>query len=27
LHRMDGNRDRDVVFGDIARLIEDDTAK
>ena len=27
LHRIDGNRDRDVVFADIARLIEDKTAK
>jgi adenylate kinase len=27
LHRIDGNRDRDVVFADIARLIEDTTAK
>jgi adenylate kinase len=23
LHRIDGNRDRDAVFADIARLIED----
>jgi len=27
LHRIDGNRDRDVVFADISRLIEDKTAK
>ena len=27
LHRVDGNRDRDVVFADISRLIEDKTAK
>jgi adenylate kinase family enzyme len=23
LHRVDGNRDREAVFGDISRLIED----
>jgi len=27
LHRIDGNRDRDAVFADISRLIEDKTAK
>ena len=27
LHRIDGNRDREAVFGDIARLIEDKSAK
>ena len=27
LHRIEANRDRDVVFADIARLIEDKTAK
>jgi len=27
LHRIDGNRDRDAVFADIAKLIEDKTAK
>jgi len=27
LHRIDGNRDRDVVFADISRLIEDKAAK
>jgi adenylate kinase len=27
LHRIDGNRDRDAVFADIAGLIEDKTAK
>jgi adenylate kinase len=27
LHRIDGNRDRDVVFADIARLIEDKTTE
>ena len=27
LHRIDGNRDRDVVFADISKLIEDKTAK
>jgi len=27
LHRIDGNRDRDVVFADIAKLVEDKTAK
>ena len=27
LHRIDGNRDRDAVFADITRLIEDETAK
>ena len=27
LHRMDGNRDRDAVFADISKLIEDKTAK
>jgi adenylate kinase len=27
LHRIDGNRDRDAVFSDISRLIEDKTAK
>ena len=26
LHRIDGNRDRDAVFGDISRLIEDKSA-
>ena len=27
LHRIDGNRDRDAVFADISKLIEDKTAK
>ena len=27
LHRIDGNRDRDLVFADISRLIEDNAAK
>jgi len=27
LHRIDGNRDRDAIFADISRLIEDKTAK
>ncbi len=27
LHRMDGNRERDAVFADISKLIEDKTAK
>jgi adenylate kinase len=27
LHRIDGNRDRDAVFADISRLIEDKVAK
>ena len=27
LHRIDGNRDRDAVFSDISRLIEDKTPK
>jgi adenylate kinase family enzyme len=27
LHRLDGNRDRDAVFGDISKLIEDKAAK
>jgi adenylate kinase len=27
LHRIDGNRDRDAVFADVSRLIEDKTAK
>ncbi len=27
LHRIDGNRDRDVVFADISKLMEDKTAK
>ncbi|HJY53000.1 MAG TPA: hypothetical protein VKD89_03160, partial [Candidatus Udaeobacter sp.] len=27
LYRIDGNRDRDAVFGDTSRLIEDNTAK
>ena len=27
LHRIDGNRDRDVVFADISKLIEDKSAK
>ena len=27
LHRIDGNRDREAVFSDIARLIEDKSAK
>jgi hypothetical protein len=26
LHRIDGNRDREVVFADISRLIEDKKA-
>jgi len=26
LHRIDGNRDREAVFSDISRLIEDKTA-
>jgi len=26
LHRVDGNRDRESVFGDISRLIEDKAA-
>jgi len=26
LHRIDGNRDREAVFGDISRLIEDKIA-
>ncbi len=27
LHRVDGNRDRDAVFADIGKLIENKTAK
>jgi adenylate kinase family enzyme len=27
LHRIDGNRDREAVFGEISRLIENKTAK
>ena len=27
LHRIDGNRDRDAVFSEISRLIEDKTPK
>jgi adenylate kinase len=27
LHRIDGNRDRDAVFSDISKLIENKTAK
>jgi adenylate kinase family enzyme len=27
LHRIDGNRDRDAVFAEISKLIEDKTAK
>jgi len=27
LHRIDGNRDRDTVFADISKLIEDKSAK
>jgi adenylate kinase family enzyme len=27
LHRIDGNRDRDAVFAEISRLIEDKTPK